>query len=640
MLMMISVGNVWADPIAATLTAGTNGSAATVNSKDAIKVGTSKKSGDMTITVGAGATVLTLHAVAWSGAAGNISLSAPSGVTLSTTSLSLSANSNISGTSTDYTIETESDYLFNITLSGVDAETEITLAGATSSGNAKRFVVWEATYETGSTPPTPSKTLESIAVSGTPTKTAYYAGDEFDPAGLVVTGTYSDETQATISSGITWAYDPSQELALNQTSIGVIATVSEIASPKFNVTGLTVTEVPAAATYEKVTSTANITDGDYLIVYEDGNVVLNGALTSLDAVGNTVAVTINDGVITGSVAIDAATVTINTTAKTIQTASGYYIGVTSYSNGLSSSTSNAYEHQNISIDGGNVLIYFQQQSWNSNKNGKMQLCYNSGSDQRRFRYFKEGSQKAIQLYKKVDGSVKPSAELSYAAADQKKLTKLGETFTAPTLVNSHGVAVTYASSAESVAEVAANGAVTIKAAGVAVITASYDGSGDYKEGSASYTISVGHIWDDYIGYVPDIYIQMVSYSVSSSSNYGQLFGTWRSTSAIVVSSDKNKKKDIEVLDERYSTFFNHLNPVRFRYKDGKSSRYHTGLIAQEVIEALKKADLSESELAAVCTLHNQDETSELGIRYEELIALCVKEIQRLNKRVEELEDKK
>lgn len=174
---------------------------------------------------------------------------------------------------------------------------------------------------------------------------------------------------------------------------------------------------------------------------------------------------------------------------------------------------------------------------------------------------------------------------------------------------------------------------------------SIEGEDEYAEhgkesGLASYTISVGHIWDDYVGYVPDIYIQMVSYGVMSSSNYGQLSGTWRSSSAIVVSSDKNKKKDIEVLDERYSTFFDHLKPVRFKYKDGKSSRYHTGFIAQEVIEALEKSELSESELAAVCTLHNQDESDELGIRYEELIALCVKEIQRLNKRVEELEEKK
>lgn len=174
---------------------------------------------------------------------------------------------------------------------------------------------------------------------------------------------------------------------------------------------------------------------------------------------------------------------------------------------------------------------------------------------------------------------------------------------------------------------------------------SIEGEDEYVEhgkesGLASYTMSVGHIQDYSMGYVPDVFIQMVSYSVTSSSNYGQLFGTWRSSSAIVVSSDKNKKKDIEVLDERYSTFFGHLNPVRFKYKEGKSSRYHTGLIAQEVIEALEKSDLSESELAAVCTLHNQDESDELGIRYEELIALCVKEIQRLNKRVEEWEEKK
>ena len=66
----------------------------------------------------------------------------------------------------------------------------------------------------------------------------------------------------------------------------------------------------------------------------------------------------------------------------------------------------------------------------------------------------------------------------------------------------------------------------------------------------------------------------------------------------------------------------------------------SGTKEELVIGALKESDLSEQELAAICTMHNKDETTELGIRYEELIALCVKEIQRLNKRVEELEDKK
>jgi len=43
--------------------------------------------------------------------------------------------------------------------------------------------------------------LQSLTVSGTPTKTTYEAGESFDPAGLTVTGTYSDESTATITDG-------------------------------------------------------------------------------------------------------------------------------------------------------------------------------------------------------------------------------------------------------------------------------------------------------------------------------------------------------------------------------------------------------------------------------------------------------
>ena len=49
------------------------------------------------------------------------------------------------------------------------------------------------------------------------------------------------------------------------------------------------------ADYEKVTSTDDLTSGDYLIVYEAGNVAFNGALESLDATSNTVAIEISDG---------------------------------------------------------------------------------------------------------------------------------------------------------------------------------------------------------------------------------------------------------------------------------------------------------------------------------------------------------
>lgn len=54
------------------------------------------------------------------------------------------------------------------------------------------------TYEDG-----PTKTLKSLAISGDATKKAYNDGDVFDPTGLVVTGTYDDNTTATITNGIT-----------------------------------------------------------------------------------------------------------------------------------------------------------------------------------------------------------------------------------------------------------------------------------------------------------------------------------------------------------------------------------------------------------------------------------------------------
>lgn len=108
------------------------------------------------------------------------------------------------------------------------------------------------------------KTLSSVAVSGTPTKTAYNTGDEFDPAGLVVTGTYSDASTASITSGITWAYNPSQTLVKGQTSIGVTATVSEITSAEYNVTGLSVTDLVVSSW--QVISPASMATGDVVVL--------------------------------------------------------------------------------------------------------------------------------------------------------------------------------------------------------------------------------------------------------------------------------------------------------------------------------------------------------------------------------------
>lgn len=154
-----------------------------------------------------------------------------------------------------------------------------------------------------------------------------------------------------------------------------------------------------AQNYVKVTSASDLTSGQYLIVYEAGNVAFNGGLETLDAVSNTIAVTINDGVIESTTTTDAAAFTIDVTAGTIKSASGYYIGVTSYNNGLTQSEETTYAHS-IEMQSGNALISIYSSGWDN----PMYLQYNKASNQTRFRYFKNGNQESIQLYKKTGSS--------------------------------------------------------------------------------------------------------------------------------------------------------------------------------------------------------------------------------------------
>ena len=67
---------------------------------------------------------------------------------------------------------------------------------------------------------------------------------------------------------------------------------------------------------------------------------------------------------------------------------------------------------------------------------------------------------------------------------------IGDEFTEPILSNLYNVTVTYSSSNTSVAEVAADGKLTIKNAGTATITASFAGDNTYEAGDAFYTLTV------------------------------------------------------------------------------------------------------------------------------------------------------
>lgn len=96
--------------------------------------------------------------------------------------------------------------------------------------------------------------------------------------------------------------------------------------------------------------------------------------------------------------------------------------------------------------------------------------------------------KIVVTYTPAGGVVKDPANLSYETTSFN--VKLGEAFTAPELVNPNNLAVTYASSNEAVATVAADGAVKIAGAGTTTITATSAETDKYYAGTASYTLTV------------------------------------------------------------------------------------------------------------------------------------------------------
>ena len=156
----------------------------------------------------------------------------------------------------------------------------------------------------------------------------------------------------------------------------------------------------SASGYVKVTAAPSDWSGTYLIVYGDGKVAFNGGLSKLDAVGNTVAVTISDGVIEATDALESAQFIIakSGSAYTVKSASGYYIGQTSNANGLGSSTSSSNYSNKITFKSADEIDLVS---------GGAYLRFNSASDQNRFRYYKSSTyskQKAIQLYKLSEGS--------------------------------------------------------------------------------------------------------------------------------------------------------------------------------------------------------------------------------------------
>jgi len=191
---------------------------------------------------------------------------------------------------------------------------------------------------------------------------------------------------------IGWTTAPVSETSTEPTFYAVGDTYEVTAATTFYAL-YSSTETSGSSDYVKVTKTADIKPGDYVIVYEADKYIMNSGLTKIDAVNNYIKVTITDNTISAAVA-DPYKVTLaaHSSGYSILAQNGKYIGNTSNTNTLKEEASALVN--TITIDNsGNANIV----------SAGSYLRYNNASNQCRFRYYKSSSytgQKAIALYAK------------------------------------------------------------------------------------------------------------------------------------------------------------------------------------------------------------------------------------------------
>ena len=111
-----------------------------------------------------------------------------------------------------------------------------------------------------------------------------------------------------------------------------------------------------------------------------------------------------------------------------------------------------------------------------------------------------------------------------------------------------------------------------------------------------------------------------------------------SSVSAISTSDRNKKKDINLISDKYLEFFALLRPVTYRFIDGASGRIHIGFIAQDVEAAMEQVGLSDLDFAGFCR-DKVDENYVYSLRYEEFIALNTAVIQSQQQRIRMLEER-
>lgn len=192
-----------------------------------------------------------------------------------------------------------------------------------------------------------------------------------------------------------------------------------------------------------------------------------------------------------------------------------------------------------------------------------------------------------------------------------------------------------------------NYVITTRENGVGFYTKTHDGGlggGASRAGiSLSETDTDGHVFLSAYAAGLNIYTEL-----SMKPSLGVLMGQWRAdrfttgelasgsvvSESIATPSDQTLKNSIETLPSNYINLLYSLNPVRFKYNDGTSDRYHTGFIAQEVAEALENQKMETKDFGGYVGLNKGEDNEYYALRYGEFVALNTAAIQAQKKEIE------
>ena len=141
----------------------------------------------------------------------------------------------------------------------------------------------------------------------------------------------------------------------------------------------------------------------------------------------------------------------------------------------------------------------------------------------------------------------------------------------------------------------------------------------------------------------DIYMSTAAFypGVSGAFTLGTSGGTWGqiySTNNTISTSDRNKKHSISYDIDDYETLWDELQPVKYKYNDGTSNRYHIGFISQDIEDAIEDSGFTSLDFAGfIKSPKEEGEGYDYALRYEEFIALNTLKIKKLEARIAALE---